>query len=172
MPAGVSAYVALANVTLGSSTSIVSFTSISQSYRDLVFIINISGLTGTPTNIGSIFRINGDSGANYGEVEMTGTGSAASSGGASGQNQLPLPSSESSTPSMTKLDFLDYSATDKHKTILTRGDRPDNRTTARAGRWASTSAITSVTFYAPDYFAGTVDTWNAGSTFALYGIAS
>lgn len=165
-------YTPLANITLGSSASIVSFTSISQSYRDLIFIVNITGVTGTPTNIGSIFRINGDSGANYGEVAMTGNGSSASSGGAPGQNQLPLPTAELSTPSMTKLDFLDYSATDKHKTVLTRGDRPDNQTTARVGRWSSTSAITSITFYAPDYFVGTADTWNAGSTFALYGIAS
>jgi hypothetical protein len=40
MPAGVSAYTALANVTLGSSAANVTFSSISGSYRDLVLIVN------------------------------------------------------------------------------------------------------------------------------------
>jgi hypothetical protein len=61
MPAGVSAYTALANVTLGSSAASVTFSSISQSYRDLVLVI-----TATTSAVDNAFiRFNSDSGSNY-----------------------------------------------------------------------------------------------------------
>lgn len=165
-------YTPLANLTLSSSATLVSFTSISQSYRDLVLIVNITGVTGTPTAQGSGIRVNSDSGSNYNEVAMAGTGSSALSDTSSNQVFLPLSTAEGSVPSVTIVNFMDYSATDKHKTILQRGNRSDSQVNARAQRWASTSAITSIQLYAPDFISGTQDSWNAGSTFALYGIAS
>lgn len=171
MPAGVSAYVPLANLTLSSSATLVTFTSISQSYRDLVLVVNVVGLTGTPTVTGSAMRVNSDSGSNYSWASMTGDGSSAiaftntSSG-------FDLACGNSNSVSMAKVDFLDYSATDKHKAVLQRGIQPTINTNAYAMRWASTSAITSIQLYSPDYFAGTVDTWSAGSTFTLYGVSA
>lgn len=60
--------------------------------------------------------------------------------------------------------IMDYSVTDKHKTILTRFDYASNGTNARALRWANTSAITSITLDS--------NTYPAGFTVALYGIAA
>ncbi len=59
--------------------------------------------------------------------------------------------------------IMDYSATDKHKTVLYRYDNPGVGTMAAASRYASTSAVTVVK--AEFGFA-------AGDTFALYGIAA
>jgi hypothetical protein len=173
MPVGVSAYVALANITLGSAASIVTFTSISAAYRDLIFVMTINGVTGTPTSSGAALRINGDSGANYNEVTMAGTGSSAASDSQTNQIFQPVPGSNPTTPSGSRIEIFDYASVSKHKNILIRGNGSVDQVSARAARWASTSAITSVTFYAPDAFGGgTQDTWNAGSTFTLYGVSA
>jgi hypothetical protein len=61
---------------------------------------------------------------------------------------------------------MDYSATDKHKTVLVRSNIPADTVAAHAVRWANTAAITTVGV------AAISGTWSAGTTFALYGIAS
>ena len=66
------------------------------------------------------------------------------------------------------LQIQDYSATDKHKSYLYRsGGATDTNygTYAAAGRWANTSAITTITIAPSGSY-----TLLAGSTFALFGI--
>ena len=63
---------------------------------------------------------------------------------------------------------MDYSATDKHKTFLTRiADKGGygDYVVAAASRWANTSTVTSVTVF------GTAN-FQIGNTFNLYGIAA
>ncbi len=67
------------------------------------------------------------------------------------------------------INIMDYSATDKHKTILQRAGSPVNVEWAVAGRVAITSAVTSITLWSPDNGS---DVWISGTTFALYGIAA
>jgi hypothetical protein len=62
------------------------------------------------------------------------------------------------------INIQDYSATDKHKTWISRGNW--GWTSAFGGRWANTNAITSVKILV----SGT--TFQSGATFALYGIVS
>jgi hypothetical protein len=61
---------------------------------------------------------------------------------------------------------MDYSATDKHKTVLSRANNAANGVTAIAGRWASTSAITSIVLTFQSSSLAT------GSTVALYGVSA
>jgi hypothetical protein len=62
---------------------------------------------------------------------------------------------------------MDYSATDKHKTILKRnGGGNQDQVWGGAGRWANTGATTSLTLY---YAIGNIA---VGTTFSLYGIKS
>ena len=170
MPAGVSAYTALANVTLGSSAATVTFSSISQAYRDLVLVIS-----GTKTTSSGDFvnvEINANTtAANYSQIAMEGNGSSTWSGSASGSyafvtNGLNNPTFSNSQVANTVFQFMDYSATDKHKTVLVRGNKADAAVTAVANRFASTSAITQlkVMLYA--------DSFATGSTFALYGVSA
>jgi hypothetical protein len=165
MPAGLSAYTALANVTLGSSASSVTFSSISQVYRDLVLVYVPIGSTATGTNI----LFNGDTGSNYNMVWMSGNGSSGSSSSISNNGAFIGSSfSEIRTTSGTQIIFnvMDYSATDKHKTMLFRMDRADSATQAFATRWASTSAVTSISLTPGS------GTFVAGTTLALYGVSA
>lgn len=168
MPVGVSAYVPLATKTLTVGTAQeVNFTSISQAYRDLICVVTALSSAGTG-NINSN-QINADAGSNYSIVYMRGSGSAASSSTASGTSYDSGVFISTTSPANAIFQFMDYSATDKHKTVLIRA----NQTSADAGatvgatavRWASTAAITQFRIRANTTFA-------IGSTFTLYGVSA
>jgi hypothetical protein len=61
---------------------------------------------------------------------------------------------------------MDYSATDKHKTVLVRSNAASTGVEAIAQRWASTAAITSILVFP------STGSWAAGGTFSLYGIVA
>jgi hypothetical protein len=158
-------YTPLATVTLGSSASSVTFSSIPATYRDLILIVRRT--TTTAANI--VWRVNNDSGNNYNRVIMLGSTSA---GVASASNSnvsslfLDNGASDTTIPVLHIVQFMDYSATDKHKTVLTRETTTDASTSAIASRWASTPAITSISM------AASTGSLAIGSTFNLYGISA
>ena len=156
------AMVALANITLGSSAATVTFSSIPATYRDLRLVIN--GKT-TIGQYSTIFEINGDTGSNYYRVYFTGNGSTTTSA-TSATTYAILADENPTTPGIDILDFMDYSATDKHKSIIYRNNVADTSSGAGALRWANTAAITSFKI------GSGASTWMAGSTFSLYGIVS
>lgn len=155
-----STYTALATTTTSGGETSVTFSSIPATYRDLVLVVQPIDTT---TN-GGRMRFNSDSGSNYSYVYMGGTGSAAES--YSGTTNGVASWVAQSTISTVIFQIMDYSATDKHKTVLDRSSRSDARVRAAATRWANTSAITSIelNLQGADF--------SAGSTFSLYGIAS
>jgi hypothetical protein len=165
MPAGVSAYTALANVTLGSNTSTVTFTSISASYKDLVLVIEgRSSISENPT-----MRFNADTGSNYPMVNMYGNGSTTTSA-TSNSAYFFIGygvTFDSGNRSSAIINVMDYSATDKHKAILIRDNNPGVATEAQAGRWANTAAVNSISC-----FFNFGANWTTGTTFALYGVSS
>ena len=163
-----STYIPLQTITLGSSASSVTFASIPQTYRDLVLVSNVMQVANTNHRMG----VNGDTALNYSFVQMfgDGTGSGTSNSGSSLDYFTPFINNNPST-STTDLGitvFMDYSATDKHKTMLMTNS--SNATivfpmVARsAARWASTAAIISIICYP---VSGNLAT---GTTFSLYGI--
>ena len=155
-------YIALANYTATGGQSSITFSSIPATYRDLVVVINTVGLSGNPTSKGGYMRLNGSNGS---DLYILGSGSSTSSGVDGSVISVPFPNNQSTNI----INIMDYSATDKHKTILGRHSAANNHVWANVGRVPTNSAITSVTFIAPDE--GT-DTFNSGCTFALYGIVS
>lgn len=159
------AMVALANLTLGSAQASVSFGSIPATYRDLRLVVNAA--TSAEGNI--FIQVNSDTGANYSQVNMRGYG--ASSTGSSSGTGTNISSNystglQTTSRAINTYDFMDYSVTDKHKTILIRANHSDE-VDALAGRWANTAAITGIMVSAN----GTT-TFTAGSTFSLYGVVS
>ena len=119
-----------------------------------------------------LFRINSVSTASYLFVRATGTGSAATSGAPAAQTegyaQVTL-ANDTTNFDNEILHFMDYSATDKHKTVLGRADVASGSfpgTEMIATRFASTSAITTIQVY---FGTGNIA---AGSTFSLYGISA
>jgi hypothetical protein len=161
-----SSYIPIASQTVGAGVSIVTFSSIASNFRDLVLVINGASSSGSGLSI--FITLNSDFGNKYNDVNMAGNGSSTSSfsGGNLGASTLfPISTNQGSYI----VNFMDYSATDKHKTFLARwgefqsGDQVVN---AYAYRWPSTSAITSITFRTSS------GNYAVGATFNLYGIAS
>jgi len=140
MPLGVSAYVALATNVIASSTSTVTFAGIPTSgYRDLVLVID-----GTATSSSNIlFRFNGDSGNNYSYAAMFGNGSSQSSFAEANISSITQ-AGLNTTISGCSIQIMDYSATDKHKSVFIQ-IYSQGAVQTTAARWASTSAINSLT---------------------------
>jgi hypothetical protein len=158
-------YTPLANVTLGTAVSSVTFSSIPATYRDLILVINGSVVTATSFN----FRFNGDTGTNYSVVNVQGF-SPPTSGTSTDNKMNPwLPNNlVANQPFVLTSNFMDYSATDKHKPSLHRiGGQAGGETwvAMTAGRWADTAAITTILISSGANF-------NIGATFSLYGIRS
>lgn len=166
MPVGVSAYVPLANITLSSNAASVTFSSISQAYKDLVVV---GRLNATVTNSYLQSRVNNDATNKYSEVVALGISGSpvASYAYLDGQSMyFYYPSWIGTSGNVTFIaNYFDYTSTSVHKNILTRGNSTVTGVDMVNHRWGSTSAITSISFYPDSGF------FTAGSTFALYGIS-
>jgi len=155
-------YELIETTTLSSSASSVTFTSITQDYRDLVLVIDeiSDGIGGSFSG-----RFNNDDSNIYHQVLMFGDGTTDDSSTFSPRTSFVRfgLDADSGEKALNIIQIFDYSATDKHKSILVRANKNDE-VHANAGRYGSTNAITEI-----NIFNISADT---GSTFSLYGIAS
>lgn len=162
------AWHSLANITLASNQTSVTFSSISGIYSDLVLVANWQN---SGTSSAGRLQLNSDTGANYNGVWMTGTGSSTAGSSESNQTSARIAGANVGPSNIYSnfaiINILDYSATNKHKTILSRYNAADTEVQATVSRWASTSAITSIRFF--DILG---QNFQAGSTFMLYGVSS
>jgi len=156
-------YTSLANVTLGAAASSVTFSSIPATYRDLICVVVAAGSTSLQGRI----RLNGDGGSSYNWQRMSGNGSSASAMASLDNNMGYLSAIAQATTTgalQMNINIMDYSATNKHTTIISRANNAANGTEAFANRWANTARVTSVQILT------STGNWAAGSTFALYGV--
>jgi hypothetical protein len=155
-------YIALANLTLGSAQTSVSFSSIPGSYRDLVLIFYGSA---TSSQANDYLYFNGDttqSNYSYARIQWDGTGVASAAASDSTVSDIT-----SGSPNTVIMNLMDYSATDKHKNRIVKSTNVNGTSLVYNSRWANTAAITSLT-----YDSASGGQFASGSTFALYGIAS
>jgi hypothetical protein len=110
-------YTALANITLGSSASSVTFSSIPATYRDLIIVCDTFA-SGQSSIDG---RLNGDTGNSYSTVRMFGTGSSAGSDTYEGITNRYAVGITNTTRTTQIIQIMDYSATNKHKTFALYG---------------------------------------------------
>jgi len=161
MPAG-KTYTPIATTTLSSAAASVTFSSISGSYTDLVVVSN-----GNNSALAEIrIRFNSDSGSNYSESLMLGSGVNAISGRGTNMTYL-VHNYIDTTRGMSVSQINNYSSPNVYKTMLTRWNAPsssDPYTAAYVGLWRNTAAITSITILT------STGNLSAGSTFTLYGI--
>lgn len=154
-------YVSLGTITLASTDSEIVFSSIPATYRDLVLVFSAAGSSDTDVKM----NFNGDAtDGNYSRVVMSGDGSSTYSVTSSPRNITYYGSVASTFGTVHVINIMDYSATDKHKTALVRANRAGSGVDAIARRWASLSAITSVTI-SPN-----TGSFAIGSTFSLFGV--
>lgn len=160
-------YTLLNQITLAASSSTVTFFSLPQNFADLVLVVAAEPTSGG----GGVFRmrVNGDSGSNYSIATAEGSAGGVQSG------SLTTTQFNFSFHRSTVIDgffnphvvqFFDYSAVDKHKTVLIRANAHSNGAVMTAGRWANTAAITSIVVFPES------GSWDIGSVFSLYGVVA
>jgi hypothetical protein len=151
-------YTPLATVTLGSSASSVTFSNIPATYRDLILVFD--GVVSAGGGEVVFINFNGDTtSGNYSSVFANGNGSTA--GSSTDPRRLGLLYASRSS---FIANIMDYSATDKHKTYLSRDGASSNVVEMIAGRWANTAAITSLRVLTD------ANGLASGSTLSLYGV--
>jgi hypothetical protein len=161
-------YIALANTTIsGTSTTQITFGSIptsvnGQSLRDLVLVLAGDGTSG---GADIAIQLNSDTGNNYNRVFMIGNGSTTASGSNANVSRMDMISAANGRQLTLLWNLMDYTATDKQKTALVRDNDSGFQVGARAFRWASTSAVTSVRIFV------SAGAFTNGTTLSLYGIA-
>lgn len=154
-------YTLIASTTLTSSATEVTFSGIAAG-GDLVLVSSIKTSSATNPRI----QFNGDTGSNYSLVNMAGDGGAPSSSTSTTLIALNFFATSSTTQAnLSTTQISDYSATDKHKSVLIRNGSADRQAEAIAARWANTAAITSIRVHV------ILGNMGIGSTFHLYKIA-
>jgi len=165
----------LANITLQSSSLSVIFSGIPQTYRDLILVSSVRSTRNDTADYISV-RLNGDSGNNYfnlaawadnNNTVVSNSSSTATDNGY-GPNVLGSTATANSY-SVNTFNFIDYSATDKHKVYILRSAAPGiggAQVEMAVTRWASLSGLNSITLSLP--YTGPSQ-FMAGSTFSLYG---
>jgi hypothetical protein len=155
-------YTQVNSITLAAGTSSITFSGIPQNYRDLIIVHNNFGTSNNDAN--SNFVFNSDTGSNYSRIYAFYEGSSSTPVSGSGTGTSLQVFGLRTTAGVSISHIMDYSATDKHKTVLTRTNTPDHLVWMSAGKWGSTSAINSIQLNA---FSGN---FAIGSVISLYGI--
>jgi hypothetical protein len=166
-------YESIATTTLTSAATTYTFSSIPATYTDLKLILTLRS-TGAYSGNTGLFYFNGNNtGSNYNESWLKGTGSAASSSRSFSNpyfsNTLDCPAASSTTGqySLVIIDILGYRGS-TIKTVLSQTSNDKNGSgTILSGIhvWNSTAAITSISIGM-----GAGEQLATGTTATLYGI--
>jgi len=158
-------YEPIATTTLGSAASSITFSSIAGTYTDLrVVLVGTAGDIVTPR-----IRFNSDSGTNYSNTRILGTGSSAASYRSTSVTQLDFASAggmSTTIPHLYTMDVFSYAGS-TYKTALLTGQEDDNGSgyvVRQVGLWSSTSAINTILLYPSS------NNFSTGTTATLYGI--
>jgi hypothetical protein len=156
-------YTPLATVTLGTTASSITLSNIPASYRDLIIVFEGSVSSGD-NELGC--RYNGDSGTNYSHVYAVGFPTTSTASVAQTNYTTARFGNITTTRSNQILQIMDYSATDKHKTMLIRTNNGSatSEVWMMVNRWANTAAINSILILP------SASTLTTGTTVNLYGI--
>lgn len=165
-------YQSISTVNVSTAVSSITFSSIPATYTHLQ-IRCIARSSYLNTGYGSI-QFNSDTGSNYNAHYVYGNGSAvvaSAMGNYTRMDFLALSQSASNTFGAGVIDILDYSNTNKYKTVRSLVGGDDNggsggRIALDSGVWMSTSAITSINISS----GGGAENFQQYSQFALYGI--
>ena len=138
-------------------TSSITFSNIPQGYKHLQIRIIARTTRTSYSNDYMLLRFNGDSGSNYSNHALTGTGGSAGSIGYASQTASSIQrfagnAMTANAFGVAIIDILDYTNTSKYKTLRNIGATDDNDIggTAEVGFytncWMNTAPITSMVF--------------------------
>jgi hypothetical protein len=154
-------YTPISSITLGSTISSVTFSSIPQTYTDLIIITRGTSGGGAQMTI----RFNGAT-STYTTITMSGNGSSTHSGRFTGLSYLQLGYHDyfNSSESNAITHIMNYANTTTAKNVLNRTNNGSLGVGLSVGTWQNTSAITTIEILPLN------STWVSGTTFNLYGI--
>lgn len=135
------AYVKIAETTLSTAASTITFSSIPNTYTDLRLVV-----VGTSTTSGGLgIRFN-SSGTGYSVTRLRGNGTAASSDRETSTTSLNVGNIASTQPSLYNFDIFSYAGS-TNKTALCQTSNDLNGSGwvySTVGLWSNTAAITSI----------------------------
>lgn len=167
-----SAFDSLGAVLLGSSSTGLTFSSIPQTYTHLQVRVSVRTSRSDATTDVLTMQLNGVTTNSYSTHGLVGNRSSATS---YAYTPYPHPMYLDGMPSTTStanifgvgiIDILNYSNTNMNTTVRAIGGTDFNgsgQVRLTSGVWLNTSAVTSISF-------GSVGSYLANSTFALYGV--
>jgi hypothetical protein len=156
-------YVALATAIATGSQSTITFTSIPQTYTDLVLVCS-----GNTANVATALLFNNDNGTNYSRTAVRGYSSTADSFRQTSLSYLAIDASVSQPFQNAIINIQNYSNTTTRKTALWRSNSSTGGVEAMVGLWYGTiAAINRI-----DVISTGGTNFSAGSTFTIYGIAA
>jgi hypothetical protein len=164
-----STYEPIATSTLGSAQSNIEFTSIPNTYTDLVIAggLRVDNAGSGAENM--LIRFNGDTGSNYSITYMLGDGSSGGYGSFENFDSFSNSSVGNSDTNLYSVELWhinNYANTTTYKgIILGHFAQFGNQVQQFIGTWRSTSAITSIKI-----FPSGSKNLASGSTLTLYGI--
>jgi hypothetical protein len=156
-------YEPISTTTLVATSASVTFSSIPQTYTDLVIVINGQASSGGSRN--SLLNFNSDTATNYSATLIYGNGTSALSSRGSNISYAGGCVFSSSVNSTVIYNIMNYSNTTTFKTILGRGNVSNDVVDLRVALWRSTAAITSIAIALDSSI-----TFASGCIFTLYGI--
>lgn len=168
--AAVGDYESIQTVTVGAGgSSSIAFTSIPSTYKHLQ--IRVSALTAASGKV-MVARFNSDTTASYTWHFLNGQGTTASGGNAIGNTYARFfgqnIGTNTTNPSVSIIDILDYTNTNKNKTLRALSGSDNNgsgEVALESSLWIKTNAISAVTILLTDS-----SNFSQYTTFALYGV--
>jgi hypothetical protein len=159
-------YEPIATQTVGTAVATVTFSSIPQTYTDLVLVTIYDLVSGGGS---MLLRFNSDSGANYGFTYLFGNGSVSASGRTTNATGVAAGRAASGGQAGGHTHIMNYSNTTTYKSALSRsyGTIAPASPWLSVNAWRNTNAITSIT--CSDESSGN---FAVGSILTLYGIKS
>lgn len=159
-------YEPISTQTLSSSQSSVTFSSIPQTYTDLVLVMWTKPYTSSEGSIK--LNYNSDTGSNYSNTQLTGDRTSTIAGKNSNATSIALSYGNALNNPRQPIfitNIMNYSNTTNYKASLTRTSESSAYVDGWVGLWRSNSAITTITINVTYIY-----NIGAGSTFTLYGI--
>jgi hypothetical protein len=160
-----STYEKIQTQTLSSAQSSITFTSIPNTYTDLVMICALKSSGVTYNSI----TFNNDTGTNYSRIGLSGNGSSMAADSRSSRNffEPELGGAEINNDNnyVGRIQVMNYSNSTTYKTTIARTNDASSGVDAVIGTWRSTSPITTITFTTSN-----AATYSVGSVITIYGI--
>jgi len=165
-------YEPIATTTLSSSSALVQFANLPQTYTDIIAVVEGQNTNAT-TAMSNQCSLNGDvttPGGNYSSTILSTAGSTPTSSRGVGNNGLNIGTFARDSRSVAIINYMNYSQSNTYKTVITKAftlTGPVTDLQVIVALWRNTAAITQINF---KQAIGESGLYDVGTTFTLYGV--